>query len=66
MNHVTHRRSGINAVYQILIFDKMAATEASLAGHDEEQIRLMEERCIVTDNEDNMLRDGSKKECTYA
>lgn len=44
----------------------MAATEASLAGHDEEQIRLMEERCIVTDNEDNMLRDGSKKECTYA
>ena len=23
--------------------------DASLQGHDEEQIRLMEERCIVTD-----------------
>lgn len=34
-----------------------------LAGHDEEQIRLMEERCIVTDRDDRMLRDGSKKEC---
>ena len=37
--------------------------DASLQGHDEEQIRLMEERCIVTDREDRMIRDGSKKEC---
>ncbi|EPQ28048.1 uncharacterized protein PFL1_04375 [Pseudozyma flocculosa PF-1] len=37
--------------------------DSSLAGHDEEQIRLMEERCIVTDTDDNYLRDGSKKEC---
>ena len=37
--------------------------DASLQGHDEEQIRLMEERCIVTDREDHMIRDGSKKEC---
>jgi lysophospholipid acyltransferase len=34
----------------------------SLAGHDEEQIRLMEERCIVLDENDKALRDGSKKE----
>ncbi|PWN52691.1 isopentenyl diphosphate isomerase [Violaceomyces palustris] len=37
--------------------------DSSLAGHDEEQIRLMEERCIVLDREDRYLRDGSKKEC---
>ena len=37
--------------------------DSSLAGHDEEQIRLMEERCIVLDNDDRYLRDGSKKEC---
>lgn len=40
-------------------------SDAPLEGHDAEQIRLMEERCIVTDNDDNMLRDGSKKECTF-
>lgn len=39
------------------------SNDPSLTGHDEEQIRLMEERCIVTDKNDNMLRDGSKKEC---
>ncbi|KAN0063972.1 isopentenyl-diphosphate delta-isomerase idi1 [Thecaphora frezii] len=37
--------------------------DSSLEGHDEEQIRLMEERCIVLDNDDKYLRDGSKKEC---
>ncbi|WFC93565.1 isopentenyl-diphosphate Delta-isomerase [Malassezia brasiliensis] len=39
------------------------AEDISLQGHDEEQIRLMEERCIVVDNDDNYVRDGSKKEC---
>lgn len=39
------------------------AEDVSLQGHDEEQIRLMEERCIVVDNDDNYVRDGSKKEC---
>lgn len=37
--------------------------DSSLAGYDEEQIRLMEERCIVLDNDDKYVRDGSKKEC---
>ena len=37
--------------------------DEAFAGHDEEQIRLMEERCIVVDNDDKALRDGSKKEC---
>lgn len=34
-----------------------------LSGHDEEQIRLMEERCIVLNHNDQYERDGSKKEC---
>lgn len=39
------------------------ADTLALVGHDEEQIRLMEERCIVLDNDDRAIRDGSKKEC---
>lgn len=42
-----------------------AADDVSLQGFDEEQVRLMEERCIVLDHDDNVLRDGTKKECTY-
>nr|ABP01600.1 isopentenyl diphosphate isomerase [Adonis aestivalis var. palaestina] len=37
--------------------------DVSLEGHDEEQIRLMEERCIVLSHDDEYVRDGSKKEC---
>lgn len=40
-----------------------SADTLALAGHDEEQIRLMEERCIVLDHDDHAIRDGSKKEC---
>ncbi|EGG13841.1 isopentenyl-diphosphate D-isomerase [Cavenderia fasciculata] len=32
-------------------------------GHDEVQIQLMQEECIVVDNDDKPLRPGSKKEC---
>src|SRR2546423_14852448 len=34
------------------------------AGYDDEQIRLMEEVCIVIDENDQPLRPGTKKECT--
>ncbi|WFD29229.1 isopentenyl-diphosphate Delta-isomerase [Malassezia sp. CBS 17886] len=44
------------------VSDRVAG-DMFLAGHDEEQIRLMEERCIVLNWDDNVLRDGSKKEC---
>jgi len=33
-------------------------------GYDDEQIRLMEEVCIVIDENDQPLRTGTKKECT--
>lgn len=34
-----------------------------LEGYDEEQVRLMEEVCIVLDNEDRPIGSGSKKLC---
>lgn len=34
------------------------------AGYDDEQIKLMEEVCIVIDENDQPLRPGTKKECT--
>jgi isopentenyl-diphosphate delta-isomerase len=33
-------------------------------GYDDEQIRLMEEVCIVIDQNDQPVRPGTKKECT--
>lgn len=35
-----------------------------LEGYDEEQIRLMEERCILVNDKDEAYGDGSKKACT--
>jgi len=35
----------------------------ALAGHDEKQVELMEERIVVVDEEDRVVRPGSKKEC---
>ncbi len=34
------------------------------AGYDPEQTRLMEERCILVDEEDNALGAADKKTCT--
>lgn len=33
-------------------------------GYDDEQIRLMQEVCIVIDENDQPIRSGTKKECT--
>ncbi|KAL1413613.1 isopentenyl-diphosphate delta-isomerase idi1 [Vanrija albida] len=37
--------------------------ELSLDGYDEEQVRLMEERCILVDENDKAYGEGSKKQC---
>lgn len=42
-----------------------AAQSAELVGYDEEQVRLMEEVCIVTDNNDRPIGSASKKTCEY-
>ena len=35
-------------------------------GYDAEQTRLMEERCILVDEEDNALGAADKKTCTFS
>lgn len=42
---------------------KTPTTDDDLQGYDEEQIRLMEEVCIVLDNDDNPIGSASKKVC---
>lgn len=39
----------------------VAVTDDVLAGHDEEQVRLMAEMCIQTDEDDNAIGGVSKK-----
>lgn len=39
------------------------ANESDLSGHDAEQIRLMDEACIVLDADDHALGSASKKTC---
>ncbi|KAK1141181.1 isopentenyl-diphosphate delta-isomerase idi1 [Aspergillus melleus] len=36
-----------------------------LAGYDEEQVRLMEEVCIVLDDDDKPIGSASKKTCMF-
>jgi hypothetical protein len=36
-----------------------------LKNYDEEQVRLMEEMCIVIDENDNRIGADSKKTCKY-
>ena len=45
---------------------KVPTSDNDLQGYDEEQIRLMEEVCIVLDNDDNPIGSASKKVCTSA
>lgn len=45
--------------------DTTASTDSSLEGYDEEQIRLMDEVCIVLDENDLPIGNASKKVCTF-
>lgn len=42
---------------------RVATTDSDLQGYDEEQIRLMEEVCIVLDENDLPIGSASKKVC---
>lgn len=44
--------------------DQSVRAGGELEGYDEEQVRLMEEVCIVTDNDDKPIGSASKKTCT--
>jgi isopentenyl-diphosphate delta-isomerase len=41
------------------------ARGSELEGYDEEQVRLMDEVCIVLDNNDRPIGSASKKTCTF-
>ena len=45
---------------------RVPADDRDLVGYDEEQIRLMDEVCIVLDENDNPIGSASKKVCTFA
>lgn len=42
-----------------------ATNDDALAGYDEEQIRLMDEVCIVLDEDDIPIGSASKKVCEF-
>lgn len=46
--------------------DNTAREGTELDGYDDEQVRLMEEVCIVLDNEDRPIGSASKKTCTFS
>lgn len=41
-------------------------SDSDLEGYDEEQIRLMDEVCIVLDEDDKPIGSASKKVCQYS
>ncbi|ORY65311.1 NUDIX hydrolase domain-like protein [Pseudomassariella vexata] len=53
----------ITAQNMLRLFPDIDTTSAALEGHDEEQIRLMDEVCIVLDNDDKPIGTASKKLC---
>lgn len=55
----------ISAETILRLFPDIDTTSTSeLDGHDEEQIRLMDEVCIVLDENDQAIGTASKKVCT--
>lgn len=47
------------------LFPDIDTSGEALEGHDEEQIRLMDEACIVLDENDMPIGKASKKICTW-
>jgi len=59
---VAHGRQ-MTAETILRLFPDIDTNSAALEGHDEEQIRLMDEVCIVTDENDMPVGTASKKVC---
>lgn len=53
----------ITADAMLRLFPDIDTNSAPLDGHDEEQIRLMDEVCIVLDQNDLPIGTASKKIC---
>jgi isopentenyl-diphosphate delta-isomerase len=55
----------ITAESILRLFPDIDTSSAELDGHDEEQIRLMDEVCIVLDENDKPIGNFSKKICMH-
>jgi isopentenyl-diphosphate Delta-isomerase len=55
----------ITAENILRLFPDIDTSGEALEGHDEEQIRLMDEVCIVLDENDNPIGTASKKLCKF-
>lgn len=53
----------ITAEAMLRLFPDIDTSSEPLSGHDEEQIRLMDEVCIVLDENDKPIGTASKKIC---
>jgi isopentenyl-diphosphate delta-isomerase len=56
----------ITAQSILRLFPDIDTSSAELDGHDEEQIRLMDEVCIVLDENDKPIGNFSKKICKHS
>jgi len=56
----------IRAQTILRLFPDIDTSTEALDGHDEEQIRLMDEVCIVLDENDLPIGKASKKICTFS
>ncbi|KAL2209010.1 Isopentenyldiphosphate isomerase [Sarocladium strictum] len=59
----TEAQPSITAENMLRLFPDIDTTDDALSGHDEEQIRLMDEVCIVLDDNDMPIGKASKKVC---
>jgi isopentenyl-diphosphate delta-isomerase len=57
------RSAPITADSILSLFPDIETSGQALDGHDEEQIRLMDEVCIVLDENDKPIGTASKKLC---
>jgi hypothetical protein len=62
---VTEAPPAITAENMLRLFPDIDTSSEALSGHDEEQIRLMDEVCIVVDEKDLPIGNASKKICTF-
>lgn len=60
----TANTANMSAETVLRLFPEIDTSSEALQGHDEEQIRLMDEVCIVTDANDMPIGKASKKICS--
>lgn len=56
----------ITAESILRLFPDIDQSSSAMEGHDAEQIRLMDEVCIVLDENDKPIGNFSKKICMYS